>query len=118
MEDFRIGDTIWIINSFGISHVFYKCKILELTEWEITVEILNKSNKKRVFYVHQQNIKFLKDKKIARLMFIAKVCKKKDLINDFDRLYEDIKANTGLTSKTDIRNEIVLSQSQFPELWI
>lgn len=118
MIDFNVGDKIWVLNSFGIRHILSICRVLEISEWEVKVELLDKNNIARIFFINQPNIKFFKDKKIARLVFIARSCKKKNLVDEFDNICEIIKVNTGLTNKENIKKEIALSQSQFPELWI
>lgn len=118
MEIFKKDEIIWIVNNVGVVVYLYKCKVVEQTQLEINVEILNKNNKSRSFYIYQPNTKFIRNKYEARSIFIALACKKRNLSEDFERVYKIIKENTGLNNISTIRIEIDKSQSQFPELWL
>lgn len=118
--DLKIGDIVYVVQNFGISVRFLKGEILKTDSKaeQITIAILNKDRKPFSFYIFQHNITILKNKTEARLVFLAKLCRKKDLQNDWEQVFQTIKDNTGLTDEKRIKEEIKMSQSQFPELWI
>lgn len=116
--DLKIGEIIYIIQSIGITCRFIKGEILNIKGDNISVAALNKNKMIMDFYIYQFNISIVKNKNDARLIFIAKLCRKKDMMHDIDIVIKTIKENTGLTDTQQIKEEIKISQSQFPELWL
>lgn len=118
MTSFQNGDIIWIISDFGASSKVIHGEIVNKNQYDaLTISLFPEQTTKE-FYLHQQNLTFTKNKTEARLIHIAKLCRDMDFRHDLSDALNLISLKTGIVDTDKIKQEIKISQSQFPELWI
>ncbi len=118
MTSFQNGDIVWIISDFGVSSKIIHGEIVERNQHDELLVSLFPEQITKEFYLHQQNLTFTKNKTEARLIHIAKLCRDMDFRHDLPDALNLIALKTGIVDNEQIKREIKMSQSQFPELWI
>ena len=116
--DYKSGDIIWIISDFGVSSKVIHGEIVDKNQHDELIISLFPEQITKEFYLHQQNLTFTKNKTEARLIHIAKLCRDMDFQHDLSDALKLITLKTGIVNEQQIKQEIEMSQSQFPELWI
>lgn len=117
MQKLKVGDVIWLIQDFGTTAKLIHGEILNISKQD-EIKIASFHDKTYIFYIHQQNITITKNKRNAKLIYIAKLCNKRDLEKNFEQIVLLIKEKTGLIDTIKIKKEIENSQYIFPELWV